>query len=265
MPYTTNNGVRISWQEQGTGTPLLLIMGHAFPGEMWWPVLPTFTAKHRVIWFDNRGTGRSGATRDATISDLAGDARAVLDAADVEQAHVYGVSMGGGVALQLAYESPARVTSMVLGCTSLKAAALPERKRTDQLKYYVPLRLLRKHFRANSYGPACPDEMAEQDLDVLMRARISPKGLLGQVAAMRTYDLTADKVVTMTTPALVLHGDADATVDVSLGQLLHDTLPDSRIVIYPGAGHNFVVAASGQANADVLQFLEQVEATSLAS
>jgi pimeloyl-ACP methyl ester carboxylesterase len=47
VPFTTNNGVRISWQEQGTGTPLLLIMGHAFPSDMWWPVLPAFTANHR--------------------------------------------------------------------------------------------------------------------------------------------------------------------------------------------------------------------------
>jgi 3-oxoadipate enol-lactonase len=115
VAFTQNKDVRLHWEEQGSGPPVLLIMGHAFPSDMWYPVIPALAAEHRVIWFDNRGTGRSDAPRQATMADLAGDARAVLDAADVSQAHVYGVSMGGGVALQLAYESPERVVSLILG------------------------------------------------------------------------------------------------------------------------------------------------------
>ena len=70
------------------------------------------------MWFDNRGTGNSDATSTATVSDLAADARAVMDAAAIERAHVYGVSMGGGIAIKLAHETPARVRSLVLGCTA---------------------------------------------------------------------------------------------------------------------------------------------------
>ena len=260
MSYTTNNGVRIYWDERGSGTPVLLVMGHAFPSDMWWPVIPALADKHRVIWFDNRGTGQSDAPTTATISDLAGDARAVLDAAGVDQAHVYGVSMGGGVTMQLAYESPERVSSMVLGCTALKSESLPVKSRGALLRYYIPLRLLRGVMRKGMYGPACPPEAAERDLDVLCATKVRPRGLMAQVMAMQSYDLTADKVATLSMPALVLHGDADTTVEVARGRELDGVLPNSRLVIYPGVGHSFPVAAKEQANADVLGFLSDVDA-----
>lgn len=262
MPFTDNHGVRLHWQEEGSGPPVLLIMGHAFSSDMWYPTIPALTKDHRVIWFDNRGTGRSDAPRHATISDLAGDARAVLDAAGVTSAHVYGVSMGGGVALQLAYETPERVRSLVLGCTALKSETLPVRSRWSVLAYYLPMRLLRGSFRKSMYGPACPDEAADRDIEVLMKMKKSPRGLIAQVEAMETYDLTRDKVATLNMPALILHGDADQAVDVSRGQELADTLPDSRIVIYPGAGHNYLVAYTEKSNADLRSFLDEVERVS---
>lgn len=259
MPYTSNNGVRIHWDEQGSGTPVLLVMGHAFPSAMWYPVIPALAEKHRVIWFDNRGTGRSDAPTTASIGDLAADARAVLDAAGVDRAHVYGVSMGGGITMQLAYETPERVSSMVLGCTALKSETLPVKSRAALLAYYIPLRMLRGRMRKSMYGPACPPEAAEHDLDVLCATKVRPRGLMAQVKAMQTYDLTADKVATLTMPALVLHGDADTTVDVARGRELATVLPNNRLVIYPGVGHGFLAAVPVQANADVLGFFSTVE------
>jgi 3-oxoadipate enol-lactonase len=261
MPFTSNDGVRIFWDEQGSGTPVLLVMGHAFPSAMWYPVIPALAERHRVIWFDNRGTGQSDAPRTATVSDLAADARAVLDAAGVEAAHVYGVSMGGGVTMQLAHETPDRVLSMVLGCTAYKSQELPAKSRGQLLRYYIPLRLLRGAIRKSMYGPACPPEAAERDLDVLCATKVRPRGLMAQVMAMQGYDLTADKVALLTMPALVLHGDADTTVDVERGRELAAALPDSRLVIYPGVGHSFPAAVTDQANADVLGFLAEADAS----
>jgi pimeloyl-ACP methyl ester carboxylesterase len=260
MPFATNGTVKISWQEQGSGTPVLLVMGHAFSSDMWYPVIPELTKSHRVVWFDNRGTGDSDAPKDATISDLAADARAVMDAAGLTRAHVFGVSMGGGVAMQLAYESPERVESLVLGCTALKSGDLPTKKTWQGLAYYLPLRWMRGALGKSLYGPACPPDDAERDLDRLMKMKYSPRGVLAQVKAMQTYDLTADKVATLRMPALVLHGDADVTVEVRRAHELAATLPDNRLVIYPGAGHNFIVTARAQANADVIAFLSEVDA-----
>lgn len=260
MAYATNDGVRLYWDEQGSGTPVLLVMGHAFPSAMWYPVIPALAERHRVLWFDNRGTGRSDAPPTATISDLAADARAVLDAAGVERAHVFGVSMGGGVTMQLAHESPERVSSIVLGCTALKTAAHRVNVRTAKLRYRIPLRLMRRLLRQSMYGPACPPEAAERDLDLLCATKVRPRGLVAQLLAMQSYDLTPDKVAQLTMPALVLHGDADKTVDVARGRELAATLPDSRLVVYPGVGHSFPVAAQDRVNADVLAFLSEIDA-----
>ena len=162
--------------------------------------------------------------------------------------------------MTLAHENPERVRSLVLGCTAYKTVDLPVKTRKERLLYYVPLRLLRGVFRKSSYGPACPPEAADRDVDLLVRSKVSPRGLLGQAEAMASYAMTADKVAALAVPALVLHGDADLTVDVQRGRDLAAVLPDSRLVVYPGAGHNFVVACTEQANADVLGFLAEVDA-----
>ena len=106
MPFVENRGVRLHWQEAGSGTPIVLVMGHRFSSALWYPILPALTAEHRVIWFDNRGTGLSGMTRQVSIADLVDDTLAVMDAAEVARAHVFGVSMGGGIVLELAIRHP---------------------------------------------------------------------------------------------------------------------------------------------------------------
>ena len=84
MPFADNHGVRLHWEETGEGTPVLLVMGHRFSSRMWYPVIPVLAEKHRVIWFDNRGTGESDAPHTASVGALANDALAVLDAAGVD-------------------------------------------------------------------------------------------------------------------------------------------------------------------------------------
>src|SRR6202012_5600112 len=69
MPFTKNKNVRIHWEEQGSGTPVVLIMGHLYSSKMWYPIISTLAAEHRVIYFDNRGTGESGSTFNASITD----------------------------------------------------------------------------------------------------------------------------------------------------------------------------------------------------
>ena len=101
MPFANNKGVRLHWEAAGEGTPVLLIMGHSYTATMWYPIHDALAAKHRVISFDNRGTGESDTTADATIADLVADSLAVMEAAGVDKAHVFGVSMGGGIALLL--------------------------------------------------------------------------------------------------------------------------------------------------------------------
>src|SRR5215207_2715438 len=110
MPSADSNGVQIAYDLTGSGEPLLLIMGYGLPGSAWALSLPHFTQKFQVITFDNRGTGRSDAPEEGyEVPVFARDALAVMDAAGWQSAHVFGVSMGGMIAQQLALDAPGRV------------------------------------------------------------------------------------------------------------------------------------------------------------
>jgi len=122
MPFVKRPDARIWWDQSGTGDPILLIMGHTYGADMWHRTAPELAAAYRVIRFDNRGAGRSSDPPGPyPVPLMAEDALAVLDAAGAASAHVYGVSMGGFIALQLALDHPGRVRSLVLGCTAASA------------------------------------------------------------------------------------------------------------------------------------------------
>src|SRR4029079_1663466 len=107
------------WESTGEGPPLLLVMGMGLSGGAWWRTVETLSRDYRVITFDNRGVGRSrGLTPAYTTEALADDAVAVLDALAIEQANIYGLSLGGMVAQQIALRHPRRVRSLVLGATT---------------------------------------------------------------------------------------------------------------------------------------------------
>ena len=120
----TSNGW-IAWREEGPlepdapGDPVVLIMGLGASSRLWYRLLPWLAREHRVILFDNRGTGSSAPVRGRlTMGGLADDAVTVLDAAGVERAHVVGASMGGMIAQHLALGHRERVRSLVLACTT---------------------------------------------------------------------------------------------------------------------------------------------------
>ena len=97
------DGAELHYEIAGKGDPVLLIMGLGMASTAWWRTVPVLAKRLRVITFDNRGAGRSDAPRGPyTLRQLAADAVAVLDAAGEERAHVYGFSLGGMIAQELA-------------------------------------------------------------------------------------------------------------------------------------------------------------------
>lgn len=261
MPFTDHSGIPIHWEQRGSGSPVLLIMGATYSSKLWYPVVDALAARHRVLTFDNRGTGESACTNRATIADLAADARAVLDAAGVDRAHVYGVSLGGVIAQQLALESPERVLSLVLGCTGILTADKPRAPKAMNALFFLPRRLLLAMAKGG-YGPAATTEAIAKDRAVLRADKTRRAGLLAQQAALRAYSLSLEEAAGLAMPSLVLHGTADRLVPIVWGEELASTLPDARFVRYEGAGHNYLVAAGPQANQEVLGFLAGVDAAS---
>ncbi len=258
MAFTTSDGVELFWDEKGAGTPVLLVMGATYSSAMWYPVIDDLAQHHRVIWFDNRGIGKSSRKRTGSIQDMAADAVAVLDAAGVDKAHVYGVSLGGVVVLQLGLQAPERVLSLVVGCSGILDDAKPRApKSATTLLAHLPWKLI-VSMGKNGYGYAASPEAVAKDLAVLRASRPSSAGLKQQQDALRAYSVTRDAIAALPMPVLVLHGEADRTVPVAWGRELAETL-GARLVTYPGSGHNYLVSYGPEANKEVLDFLAGVD------
>jgi pimeloyl-ACP methyl ester carboxylesterase len=262
MPFTTNNGARLHWDEKGDGTPVLLVMGHRYSSKMWYPSIPALSAHHRVIWFDNRGTGESDTTGKISVQDMAADAFAVMDAAGVDSAHIYGVSMGGVIVQEMALQKPGRVRSLIVGCSGPLTADKPRTPKIMTLLYYLPPSLLKWLFRnrGSGHGSAASPEAVAHDEAMAAADKHSVAGVAAQSHALADYSTTPEALARLTMPALVIHGDEDALVPIKWGQELAEILPDCQFVTIKGAGHNYIIVDPAKANGSVLDFIGRVDA-----
>lgn len=262
MPITTRNGHRIHWQEEGAGPPLLLIMGMRLSSRLWYAAVPALAQHYRVIRFDNRGTGQSGSGWWFSVRDMADDAVAVLDAAGVASAHVYGVSMGGGIAMEMALRNPDRVRSLILGCTTIKSERSPAAKWLLAVLFYLPPWLIRRLLPSgapNSAGSAAPPDRAARDREMVAGDPYSRRGVAAQVMAVGRYSVEKSAVARLAVPTLVLHGDEDQTVACEAGRGIAEVIPGACFEVLQGAGHNYFIAREQEANRLALDFLDEVE------
>jgi 3-oxoadipate enol-lactonase len=258
MPDAMNGDLRIHWTEQGSGTPVLLIMGALWSSRMWFRIADGLAPHHRVVMFDNRGIGQSGMPSDRyTVDDIATDALAVMDAAGIRSAHVYGVSLGGAIAQAVALRAPERVQSLVLGCT---ASHIFPRKgtRLRHLAMRLPMHVAIRIARKGLYGPLATKERIGEDLVVLKGEAYNPPGLLMQAGATDGFDVRG-RLHEITAPTLIVHGDQDRAVELSLGEELAAGIQGARLKVLPGVGHSYITEVPELANELVLAFLRDVD------
>jgi len=262
MPYVDNDGVRIRWEEEGSGEPLLLIMGLGYSLEMWHRVKPLVTNKFRVIMFDNRGVGQSDVPEpNYSIPDMADDAVAVLDAAGVESAHVLGVSMGGYIAQALTIADPDRVRSLILGCTACGGpdavtaepevlAALTARgsmSAEEGVRVMIPF----------IYDANTSVEAIDEDLALRLQNYPTEKGYMGQLQAIASHQ-TYDRLHEIVAPTLVIHGQSDRLVPHANGEDIARRIPNARFVTLPDASHIFFTDQPERTRIAIDGFLAEV-------
>ena len=191
MPFAQRPDAQIWWDQSGTGDPVLLIMGHAYGADMWHRTAPELATSCRVIRFDNRGVGRSADPPGPyPVQLMAEDALAVLDAASAASAHVYGVSMGGAIALQLALDHPGRVRSLILGCTAASAEGASRGALLTRVQTLLPAAALNRMAGKLLYGPGTPASRRAEDHQIVRRTRCSGRGRRGQITGLAGFDVT---------------------------------------------------------------------------
>ena len=233
--------MRLHHERRGRGEPLLLVTGFAISAAVFEPVLDAYAARWDCITYDNRGAGRSPAPlRPTSMPELAADAAALLDRLGLESAHVYGVSMGGMIAQELAIRFPERVRGLVLGATT-PGGPRAVRPTLGELRSLAGA--LRADRAAHLFSPAFRAEHPEEVrrlLALFVRHRPSPQGLLSQGLATVYHD-TVSRLAGIEAPTLVLHGDQDAMAPLANARLLAERIPDAELALLPGAGHAYAL------------------------
>ena len=258
MSFTTNQGAKIYWDEEGEGEPLLLIMGLGFPSNMWFRTRPLLSTRFRTIAFDNRGVGRSDMPPGPyAIAMMASDAAAVLDASGIESAHVYGVSMGGMIAQEFALNYPGRVRSLVLGCT---APGGPHAVRAEPAVIeFLTSRSSNQEAAVEASVPFVYDsgtarELIDVDLNLRKQWLPKPQAYMAQLQGILTWEAYS-RLDQIRVPTFVIHGESDRLVPSTNAKIIADRIAGAELKLLPNAGHIFTTDQTEAAQEAILQFL----------
>ncbi|MGD0212274.1 MAG: alpha/beta fold hydrolase [Terriglobales bacterium] len=261
MSFVDNHGTNIYWDEQGEGEALLLIMGLGYTSVMWHRTRPGLAQHYRTVAFDNRGVGRSEVPPGPySIAAMASDAAAVLDAAGIARAHVFGVSMGGMIAQEFALQYPARTLSLILGCTS-PGGPLATHAKSDVIDVLFARGMTPEQARDAIlpfiYDPATPREKIDEDLNVRQPWLPSPAGYIAQLQGIMTWE-GYSRIAQIKAPTLVIHGKSDALIPPGNGELLAQHIPGAKLVLLDHASHLFLTDQVEASEKAILDFLSSV-------
>jgi len=260
MPFVTSGGVRIRYEVEGNGPPLLLHIGFIGAIEDWYDAgyVAALRDAYQLIIIDPRGQGQSDKPKDAEAysrSERIGDVCAVLDAVGVAQAHYWGYSMGGQIGFGLGVFASDRVSSLILG----GANPYPYSSRRATVEEH-PM------FQALQRGMAGIVASSEQgDPEVWARGEKRSRWLAADTVALSAaFRATfanpglTDEVCSVQTPTLIYCGGSDDPEQI---ELTARSMPNASYVELEGLDHGAAFNRIEQILPSVTEFLAQVEQT----
>jgi 3-oxoadipate enol-lactonase len=259
VSFALNGDVRITYEVTGAGEPLLFVHGLGYDRLGWGPLPHRLAEDFQVLLFDNRGVGESDVPEGPySVPQLAGDAIAVLDAAGIERAHVFGASLGGFIAQELALTYPQRVRKLVLASTMAggpNAYPMPARGRDafgrfPTMEREAGLRLMVEN-SLGDHGVRNRPELVEEIYAYRLERAPTIAGWQAQAVAGATFD-AYDRVPEITMPTLVLQGGADTVIDPRNAEVLARRIPGARFELISDRGH-LVVWEEGELLAPIVK------------
>ncbi len=250
MPPARVGEIELAYERTGSGPPLLAINGMSGTLLSWGePFLAPLRESFEVIVYDHRGVGESSRMQAPfTIAELARDAAGLLDALEVESAHVLGISMGGMVAQELALAGRAgtnRVRTLTLGCTYCGGQGATFAAPAVIHRLVESLRSGDRELALRTGWEICvsPRHVDDAELYAAYRAialarRAPQAAIVAQMQAIAAHDTSA-RLPGLELPTLIVHGTADELIPVQNAHAIAGHMPDARLELLEGAGHLF--------------------------
>lgn len=271
------NGVDIAYQLHGNSSQptLLLIHGLSTPLTGWPKAMVNafVAANFQVLLLDNRDVGRSEQLDHFSIpnmgwiitklklglsiktpyqlEDMMQDVVALLDALNLAEVHVVGASMGGMIAQLMAIHHPRRVKTLTSIMSTTGYKKLPgidknirktlmqkpvSRDYKDQMDYHI-----KKWQVIGSPDYPCSETDLQQYVESMLQRGITAKGTIRQMLSIMATGNREDALSKLDIPSLVIHGDQDGLVNLAGGKATAKAIPNAKLRVYPGMGHDFPV------------------------
>ena len=261
VPIATIGDVDIHYRVRGDGPPVLGIMGFGLDQRFWAATIPAVIERHSFITFDNRGTGRSG-TGPITLENMAADAVGLLDHLDIDEAVVFGVSMGGAIAQRVVLDHPDRVRALILAVTWARPIEFMRRQHEvarsilagggeDALLQASLVRMFTPEFF--EVGREAVDQMVAAFSVEGQSTVAEVETMEGQLDAIDKHDVLAE-LGRVRCPTLVVGGKFDVMVPFLGAAEIAKAIPGAEFAAFE-SGHGLMVEEMDSFNAEVSRFL----------
>ena len=273
LRLTAPNGIDFAYRRFGNaaaGTPVVFLQHFRGNIDNWDPALIDPIALDReVILIDNAGVGATNGSTPTSVEDMARDAVAFIDHLGVTEVDLFGYSLGGFVAQEIAHSHPALVRRLILASTGPKGGPGMVEWRPDVVRAVVtpddvsPEGYLHVFYAHTPSGQAAGQASLgriyrRQDGRDETPSLASKAAQYEAVLAWGASDWTAlQRMTQISQPTLILQGDDDIMIPTSASYLMAGLIPSSQITIYPLASHGAIFQHAETVAADILRFLSE--------
>lgn len=275
------NGASLFFKTMGSGEPIVVLHGGpGFDHRQFLPYIWELSERHKVILFDQRGTGLSSGTIDSTsisIDSFIADIEGIREAFGIEKMNLLGHSWGGILAMYYGIRHPENLKSLILCSTAASFESFAEMRATYEAnRLPEDTALLQEIYSSDAYQnddpqavesfwrvyfkPYFADQQLVSKLDLQFEENSIKNGdaVAGHILqSIGEFDLHED-LRAIRCPTLVIHGDSDP-MPVKYAEMIHESIGGSELVIAEGAGHWLFVDATETFTSSVLDFLAEVD------
>lgn len=241
MPKIKVNDINIYYEIHGEGFPYVMIMAMAGDVNWWTPeIIEASSQNFKTIIFDNRGTGQTDEPAiDYSMKLFADDTVGLMDALNIEKAHILGVCMGGLIAQEIALTYPDRVERLILGCTHCGGSKQIPPSNKIIRKMMSPKKMTPDDFISLSFTEDFIKDnpgFIESYKQLMLKTPISSDSFQRQKQAIMGFS-SGMRLKKIKAPTLIIHGKEDVIVPPGNAEILLKRIPGAKLIMLDNVAH----------------------------